>query len=155
VTRHELETAYEELQSSNEELETTNEELQSTNEELRAINDELRERTAQLNTTNSFLSSVLSSLNEGVAVVDRSLAIVNWSAMAEEMWGLREEEVEGQLLLGLDIGLPVEKLSEPIVRVLKGQDKMVLVEMEAVNRRGREFECIVTVTALVNTAGSV
>jgi two-component system CheB/CheR fusion protein len=87
-----------------------NEELQSTNEELETINDEVRQRGEDLNQANRFLESVLTSLRSGVAVVDRELRILAWSRHAEELWGLRGEEVGGQHLLNLDIGLPVQKL---------------------------------------------
>ena len=103
-TVEELETTNEELQSTNEELETMNEELQSTNEELQTINDELRQRGEELNAANAFLQSVMTSLRGGVAVVDRELRLLAWSRHAEELWGLRVEEVSGQHLLNLDIG---------------------------------------------------
>src|SRR5437667_180926 len=106
-TNEELETTNEELQSTNEELETMNEELQSTNEELNTINEELRERTDELNRSNAFLNSILSSLRGGVVVVDRNNNVLIWNYMAEDLWGLRAEEIKGQSLMDLDIGLPV------------------------------------------------
>lgn len=105
-TNEELQTTNEELQSSNEELETMNEEMQSTNEELQTINDELRQRTDELNTSNAFLNSILSSLRGGVVVVDAKLIITMWNPGAEDLWGLRFDEVKGQSLVNLDIGLP-------------------------------------------------
>ena len=119
-TVEELETTNEELQSTNEELETMNEELQSTNEELETINDEVRQRGEDLNQANRFLESVLTSLRSGVAVVDRELRLLAWSRHAEELWGLRNDEVSGQHLLNLDIGLPLQRLRPALKACLNG-----------------------------------
>ncbi len=139
-TNEELETTNEELQSTNEELETTNEELQSTNEELETINDELGQRTLELNEVNAFLETILTSMGVGVVVVDRSLAVQVWNAHSSELWGLRSDEAEGESLLGLDLGLPVEKLSAALRAVLNGESRVEL-RVEATNRRGRAIDC--------------
>src|SRR6266704_255531 len=135
-TNRQLENAYEELQSTNEELETTNEELQSTNDELQSINDELRDRTQELSAAESFLDAVLTSLQAGVTVVDKDLDIQVWNRQAEELWGLRREEVIGQRFLSLDIGLPTDELWPLIRRALVGGGPQQ-TEVAAVNRRGR------------------
>jgi two-component system, chemotaxis family, CheB/CheR fusion protein len=135
-TNEELETTNEELQSTNEELETMNEELQSTNEELETINDELQQRTDELNDVNAFLEAVLGSLAAAVVVVDRELRVQAWNDAARELWGLRSDEVQGQHLLNLDIGLPVDKLRQPIRTTLAG-DGSGTVSLDAVNRRGK------------------
>jgi two-component system CheB/CheR fusion protein len=135
-TNEELETTNEELQSTNEELETMNEELQSTNEELETINDELQQRTDELNDVNTFLEAILGSLASAVVVVDRELRITAWNDAARELWGLRSDEVQGEHLLNLDIGLPVDKLRSPIRDVLATGEAQT-VDVEAVNRRGR------------------
>ena len=140
-TNEELETTNEELQSTNEELETMNEELQSSNEELETVNEELRERTEEIDRTNSFLTSILSSLRSGVIVLDRVLKVSIWNRRAEDLWGLRSDEVIGQPFLGLDMGLPTENLTKPIRSVLSGTGEPEPVEIEAVNRRGRKFSC--------------
>jgi two-component system, chemotaxis family, CheB/CheR fusion protein len=138
-TVEELETTNEELQSTNEELETMNEELQSTNEELQGANEELHERGDELNRTNSFLETILTSLEEGVAVVDRHLRVQAWNARAHDLWGLRAEEVSGQNLLNLDIGLPVRELEGPLRACLSGQSPREELVVRAVNRRGRSL----------------
>jgi two-component system CheB/CheR fusion protein len=176
-SRQELETAYEELQSSNEELETTNEELQSTveelettneelrstneeletmnedlqsgNEELQTINDELRERTDEFNRAKAFLESILASLHVAAVVIDPSFHTLMWNAEATEQWGLRQEEVQGQSLMSLDIGLPVEQLRGPVLAVLNGRAEFQEVVLEAINRRGRSLRCRVTCTPLI------
>src|SRR5215469_1412380 len=89
----ELETTNEELQSTNEELETTNEELQSGNEELETMNEEMRLRTAELDEARIFLEGVLSSVAAGVVVLDAELLVRSWNSGAEELWGLRADEV--------------------------------------------------------------
>ena len=168
-SRHELETAYEELRSTNEALETTNEELQSTveelettneerqstneeletiNEELQTMNEELRTRSGDLNELNAFLKSILTSLRAGIVVVDRSLAVQVWNERAEDLWGLRSEEVRGAHLLNLDIGLPVAELKSAIKDILAEADGSRVTVVQATNRRGRGFACRVTASPL-------
>jgi two-component system, chemotaxis family, CheB/CheR fusion protein len=144
----ELETTNEELQSTNEELETTNEELQSTNEELETTNDELRLRSVELDEINNTLESILTSLRSAVVVVDRDMRIQVWNRPAQELWGLRADEVEGEHLMNLDIGLPVERLRQSIRACFAG-GQVDPVAMPAVNRRGRAIDCVVRVTSLI------
>ncbi|MDJ0747223.1 MAG: CheR family methyltransferase [Xenococcaceae cyanobacterium MO_167.B27] len=148
-TNEELETTNEELQSTNEELETMNEELQSTNEELQTINEELRQRTAELDQTNAFLNSILASLQAGVVVVNTQFNILTWNDEAENMWGLRFDEVKGQSLLSLDIGLSVEQLREPIRNCLANTGNRQGMLVEAINRRGRSIECRLSFNPLI------
>jgi len=154
-TVEELETTNEELQSTNEELETMNEELQSGNEELQTINDELRERTDQLNQSKSFLESIMASLYVAAVVVDPNFSILMWNREATDLWGLREDEVQGQSLLSLDIGLPVEQLRNPVRAVLNGRSEFQEVLLEATNRRGRAIQCRVTGTPLLGEDKSI
>jgi two-component system CheB/CheR fusion protein len=147
-TVEELETTNEELQSTNEELETMNEELQSTNEELQTMNDELRVRGDELDAANAFLESVVSGLQGGVAVLDSELRVLAWNSKAEELWGLRKEEVSGQHLLNLDIGLPVEHLRPALRNCLTGDGGGNVLALDATNRRGKRIRCEVTCTPL-------
>jgi two-component system CheB/CheR fusion protein len=130
-----------------------NEELQSTNEELQTINDELRRRTDELNQVNGFLQSVLSSLRGGVAVLDRDLQVLIWNHKAEDLWGLRSEEVQEKNFLNLDIGLPVERLRQSIWNCLMGEQDGHLTVVDATNRRGRAIRCQVTCTPLAGAPG--
>ena len=82
--------------------------MQSTNEELQTINDELRRRTDGLNNVNAFLESILTSMRGAVVVLDRDFSIWVWNHRAEDLWGLRADEVRDRSFLNLDIGLPVE-----------------------------------------------
>jgi two-component system CheB/CheR fusion protein len=150
-TNEELETTNEELQSSNEELETMNEELQSTNEELSTINEELRQRTEELNQTNAFLKSILGSLHSGVVVLDVRQNVVSWNHRAEDLWGLRADEVQGQPLTSLDIGLPIEKVKKAIRACLIGESSHEEVIVDGTNRRGKAIKCRVTCTPIVGT----
>ena len=147
-TVEELETTNEELQSTNEELETMNEELQSTNEELQTMNDELRTRGDDLNSANAFLQSILASLRGGVAVVDRDFRVLAWNERAEDLWGLREDEVNGQHFLNLDIGLPVDQLRTALRKCMQGESEQEAVNLLAINRRGKTINCQVTCTPL-------
>ena len=149
-TIEELETTNEELQSTNEELETMNAELHSTNEELQTINDELRMRTGELDDVNDFLESMLISQNGGLVVVDRDMRITVWNDQAAELWGLRPDEAPGQHFLNVDIGLPVEELKQPIRAILSGESDGQTVVLNATNRRGKELQCRVALSPLVN-----
>jgi two-component system CheB/CheR fusion protein len=147
-TVEELETTNEELQSTNEELETMNEELQSTSEELQTMNEELRKRSEDLNSVNAFLESILSSLRGGVAVVDADLRVLVWNDHATDLWGLRADEAIGHYLLGLDIGLPVEQLKQPLRDCLNGSRSFIELQLDSTNRRGRVIRCRVTCSPL-------
>ena len=120
-SNEELETTNEELQSTNQELETMNEELQSTNAELQTVNEELRIRSDELNHAERVLRSVLASLSAGAVVVDSNLDVLMWNHRAEDLWGLRADEVRGEGLLNLDIGLPVAELRTVIHSCLAGE----------------------------------
>jgi two-component system CheB/CheR fusion protein len=154
-TVEELETTNEELQSTNEELETMNEELQSTNEELQTINEELRQRSDELNTVNAFLESILMSLRGGVAVVDHDLKVLVWNGHADDLWGLRSDEAIGHNLLGLDIGLPIEHLTQQLLECLNGTRTFSEVQVDATNRRGRAIQCRVTCSPLLGAQQEV
>jgi two-component system CheB/CheR fusion protein len=151
-TVEELETTNEELQSTNEELETMNEELQSTNEELQTINEELRERSEALNGANSFLESILTGVRGGVVVLDRELHVIAWNHRAEDLWGMRDEEVKGQNFLNLDIGLPTHELLPSIRTAMAGDSKFGEITVAATNRRGKSIACKVTATPLHGAA---
>jgi two-component system CheB/CheR fusion protein len=144
----ELETTNEELQSTNEELETTNEELQSTNEELETMNEELRVRTNELDDTNSFLETVLSSVPSGVVVLDETLRVSSWNSAAEEMWGLRADEVLGAPFFSLDFGLPTGELRDPVRASLERRSTQEKVAIEAVNRLGQSITTLITCSSL-------
>ncbi|MGY1666021.1 CheR family methyltransferase [Geodermatophilus sp. SYSU D00696] len=153
-TVEELETTNEELQSTNEELETMNEELQSMNDELHATNEELRGSTDEVTALNEFMAGVLGSFRAGVAVVDPALRVLAWNAAAEDLWGIRQDEVKGQHLLNLDIGLPVSQL-HPLLRrqVAEQGPSHDTVELDGVNRRGRPVHVRVTVSAFFQRTG--
>jgi two-component system CheB/CheR fusion protein len=148
-TNEELETTNEELQSTNEELETMNEELQSANEELQTINHELSERTLELNRANLFMISILRSLQTGIIVVDSRHQISIWNNTVEDLWGLRHDEVLGQSIFNLDIGLAVEKLRLPIAEILGGQKQFHEMILDATNRRGKTIQCYIALIPLV------
>jgi two-component system CheB/CheR fusion protein len=153
-TIEELETTNEELQSANEELETMNEELQSSNEELRALNDQIQVRSEELRRVNTYLHSILASLRAAVVVLNGDLEVEVWSEKAQELWGLRHDEVQGQPFLSLDIGLPVERLREPILQGLNYGPRGAEVLLDGINRRGRPIRCRITCTRLNNGQGS-
>jgi two-component system CheB/CheR fusion protein len=159
----ELETTNEELQSTNEELETTNEELQSTNEELETMNEELRSANEELEAANEqlrrhsdessdyrrYAESVLRSMEVGIMVVDEDKRLRSWNRWNENAWGLRSEEVIGEDLLALDIGLPLSLLRQPLERVLSGEVPQAELQLDALDRRGRSMRCRARVSPLL------
>jgi two-component system CheB/CheR fusion protein len=149
-----LETAYEELQSTNEDLETMNEELQSMNDELHTANEELRTSTEEVASLNQFMTGVLGSFRAGVVVVDPDLRVLVWNAAAEELWGVREDEVIGQYLVDLDIGLPMSQLHPLLRRQIAGDGPPHdTVELDAVDRRGRPVHIRGTVSSFQQLPG--
>jgi two-component system CheB/CheR fusion protein len=154
-TNEELETTNEELQSTVEELETTNEELQSTNDELKTINDTLRQRTVELDEVGEFLEAILTSFHAGIVVVNSEMRVLAWNRGAEELWGLRRDEAEGQHLLNLDIGLPLAELRPDVRHALADVAFSGETTLGAINRKGREIEVRVVCSALHGTSGGV
>ncbi|MBP2313755.1 CheR family methyltransferase [Azospirillum soli] len=162
-SNEELETTNEELQSTNEELETTNEELQSTNEELETMNEELRSANEELEVANEELrrqgeesgefrrysESVLRSMDVGIIVLDQDLCVRSWNRWGENMWGLRAEEAQGESFLGLDIGLPVQRLRADLERILEKETPQQPVTLNAVDQRGRGVTCRVRLSPLL------
>jgi two-component system, chemotaxis family, CheB/CheR fusion protein len=153
TTNEELQSTNEELETMNEELETMNEELQSSNDELQSMNDALQASSAELDRANRFLDSVLAGLRAGVVVVDRDLQVRVWNRRAENLWGLRAEEVVAQSLLNLDIGLPVERVLPLLKQALAGEREVEGIGLEAVNRRGRSILVRVACSPLIGLAG--
>jgi two-component system, chemotaxis family, CheB/CheR fusion protein len=80
-------------------------------------------------------------------VLDRDLRVRVWSRRAEDLWGLREEEVRDRHFLHLDMGLPVSALVQPLHDCLRGKTQELT--LDATNRRGRPIRCHVTCTPLV------
>ena len=144
----ELETTNEELQSTNEELETTNEELQSGNEELETMNEEMRIRTTEVDEARGFLEGVLSSVAAGVVVLDVDMRVRSWNRGAEDLWGLRAEEVYRQPFFSLDFGLPISQLHEALKNCAETGRKSEPLVLKAVNRIGRTITCSVTCSPL-------
>jgi two-component system, chemotaxis family, CheB/CheR fusion protein len=150
-TVEELETTNEELQSTNEELETMNEEMQATNEELQTINDELGLRTTELNQLNAFLESIWAGLHGAVAVLDPDLRVLVWNHGSEDLWGVRQEEVQGQHFLNLDIGLPVDQVRPALRAAMSDENGAQSAVVQATNRRGRTVTCRVTCSPLLDS----
>src|SRR5215210_7041034 len=130
-----------------------NEQLQSTNEELQTVNEELRQRTDELNQSNAFLESVLASLRSGAVVVNQNLDVLVWNSGAEDLWGLRAEEVRHRSLLNLDIGLPMEEVRGLVRPWLNGDGGPRELVVDAVNRRGKKIHCRISCAALTSIRG--
>jgi len=86
-------------------------------------------------------------------VVNQNLNVLSWNHRAEDLWGLRADEVQGQSLLNLDIGLPVERLRGVIRPCLSGEAEYQEVVLDATNRRGKVIKCRITCTPLLTHNG--
>jgi two-component system, chemotaxis family, CheB/CheR fusion protein len=80
-----------------------------------------------------------------------------WNSAAEDLWGLRTEEVQGRYLLNLDMGLPLSRL-HPLLRRQTAREGAGAgghdtLELDAVNRRGRPVRVRVTVTRFTGAPG--
>jgi two-component system CheB/CheR fusion protein len=113
------------------------------------MNDELRDRTDEALHANAFLGSILWSIEQAVVVVDPQLRVTAWSNAATELWGLRENEVNGEHFLNLNIGLPVGELRDPLREALSG-NKQDPVTLTGHNRRGQSIECEISFAQLRN-----
>ncbi len=80
--------------------------------------------------------------------MDDELQILAWNSQAQELWGLKEDEVKGKHLLNLDIGLPVEQLRPVLRSCFGGSPDGQTMTVDAVNRRGKAILCKVTCTPL-------
>lgn len=112
------------------------------------MNDQIQARSGELRHVNTYLHSILASLRAAVVVLDADLKVEIWSEKAQELWGLRHNEVHGQPFLSLDIGLPLERLREPILQGLNDGPRGAEVLLDGINRRGRPVRCRITCTRL-------
>jgi two-component system CheB/CheR fusion protein len=94
------------------------------------------------------MGAVLAAQQAAVIVVNTELRVQVWNSVAEQLWGLRSDEVVGTHFLDLDIGLEVERLRQPIRATLTGASKNYETSMNATNRRGKRIECRVTCSPL-------
>jgi two-component system CheB/CheR fusion protein len=81
-------------------------------------------------------------------VVDGNRRVRMWNQRAEDLWGLREDEVRGEDILNLDIGLPVRRLEEALDASLGRGIAPPDLTVQAINRRGRTVSCELSITPL-------
>jgi two-component system, chemotaxis family, CheB/CheR fusion protein len=148
--RHQLE---ETVRRTARELETAVEELQATNDELRSMVEELE--NSRLGELDIFLEAILSSVQGAVAVVDRDLHVRKWSRRAEDLWGIRADEVLLKNFLNLDLGLPTDRLRTSIGACLTGETEALELTFEATDRSGRPIHVRLTCTPIPARAPNV
>lgn len=112
------------------------------------MNEELRHRGQELNDVNAFLETILTTIGLAVAVLDRDQRVQIWNGKAKELWGVTPEEAEDEHLLALDIGLPVDKLKPQLRATIIGESRGEEMVLDATNRRGKPFQCRVTLLPL-------
>lgn len=84
-----------------------------------------------------------------MAVLDPQLRVLVWNHGIEDLWGVREEEVQGRSFLNLDIGLPVDQVQPALRQALSGDNGSQSTVVQAVNRRGKSVTCRVTCSPLI------
>jgi two-component system CheB/CheR fusion protein len=94
------------------------------------------------------LETILTTIGLAVALLDRDQHVQVWNTQARELWGLTPDEVQDQHLLSLDMGLPVDSLKAPLRAVLSADGGPHEVVVDATNRRGKAFQCKVTLLPL-------
>lgn len=139
-----IKTTADSLEARDEDLQIKSEQLDTSNEELRLTTEELRLSSNQVNQVNAFLKSIFTSLPGGIVVLNQELNILIWNSQAEDLWGLRSDEVQGKHFLNLDIGLPVEQFRQPIQSCLTGELEHYEQTLDAINRFGKTIQCKVT-----------
>ena len=85
-----------------------------------------------------------------MAVVDQDLLVRAWNNRAEDLWGVRAEEVQGKNFLNLDIGLPLDELKQSIRACLSREVPYQELTLDATNRRGRAIRCRVICAPMIS-----
>lgn len=144
-----LEAANAELELTSGQLETLTETLLSLSAEIETVQEELGERTEETLRANAVLDALLLRLERSAIVVDRALRVVASSPRATDLWGLGDGEVEGEPLLELDLGIgsQVERLRQPIRRVLAGAEPDDL-ELDSRDSRGEPLRIRISFSPL-------
>lgn len=130
-----------------------NTELQATNSELETLGRDRDARSGELDRVNLFLEGILGNLGVGVAVVDRDQLVQVWNDSSAELWGVREQEVQGKPLLALDINLPLDQVRDPLKQALGPDGAVTETTVDAVNRRGKDIRCWLKVLPLRRAGG--
>jgi two-component system CheB/CheR fusion protein len=94
-------------------------------------------------------------MRAGVVVLDQNLIVQIWNRKSEDLWGLRSEEVIGTQFLILNIGLPVDRLKQPIRDCLGTDGVNREIRVEARDRRGRTCNYEITCTPLKESDKSI
>jgi two-component system CheB/CheR fusion protein len=84
----------------------------------------------------------------GVVVLDADLLVRSWNKGAEELWGLRADEVRNQPFFGLDFGLPAADVRDIVHECLTSGKRAGPIQVGAINRIGRTITCTVTCSPL-------
>jgi two-component system CheB/CheR fusion protein len=83
-----------------------------------------------------------------VVVLDAELLVRSWNKGAEELWGLRSEEVRNQAFFSLVFGLPTAEVHGIVQECLDSGKRTGPVQLTAINRIGRTITCTVTCSPL-------
>ena len=98
---------------------------------------------------------MLSSVAAGVVVLDSDLLVRSWNKGAEELWGLRADEVRQQPFFNLVFGLPTGEVRDLVHQCLTSGRRAGTIQVAAVNRIGRSITCTVTCSNTGDGEGAV
>jgi two-component system, chemotaxis family, CheB/CheR fusion protein len=96
---------------------------------------------------------VLFSVAAGVVVLDRGLLVRSWNKGAEELWGLRADEVRNQPFFTLVFGLPTAEIHNVVQECLATGKRTGPIHVAAINRIGRSITSTVTCSPLKSNGG--
>jgi two-component system CheB/CheR fusion protein len=82
------------------------------------------------------------------------MLVTEWNAVAEDLWGLRADEVRQQPFFNLEIGLPVDTIKPVIKKCLEQGATHADITVPAVDRRGSPIEMKVTCAPLQGAGGN-
>jgi PAS domain S-box-containing protein len=133
AANEELQALNVELRSVAEELETSKEELQAVNEELTTVNQELKIKIEELGVTNNDFQNLINSTDIGTIFLDRNLRVKLYTAHAQQVFNLVEEDV-GRQLSDITSHLFYDDVHQDVRRVLA---TLATVEQEVRTRDGR------------------
>jgi two-component system CheB/CheR fusion protein len=88
-----------------------------------------------------------------VIALDGEARVRVWNAAAEDLRGLRADEVIGKEFFALGLGLPADDLRAHIRSCLARKEGVAPVTVNATNRRGNPVRCRITCAALGGSTG--
>ena len=91
---------------------------------------------------------VMDHFPAAIVLLNSHLLVEDWNSVATRMWGLEQDEVQGEPFFGLVLGLPLEPLQGPVRASPRPGAQPATLELTAVDPSGGSFTCRVTVVPI-------